>query len=662
MCGIAGIMVRRGLAAPDTADLVCMAGALRHRGPDGYGVYADDRCGLAHARLAIIDLTGGHQPLCNEDGTVWITFNGEVFNYPELRTELEASGHIFRTRSDTEVIVHAYEQWGADTWRRLNGQFALAIRDTRDDSLTLVRDRVGIAPLFYAAGTDAVVFGSECKAVFASRRVPARVDPTSLGAVFTMWSVPGPCTVFEGVRCLLPGHAVRFGPDLRARDTAYSTLRIGRRDGAPNTLEVAADELASRLERAVHLRLRADVPVGAYLSGGLDSSLISRLVRRADSSPLQTFSVRFDDPRFDEGGAQRRMAVDLGTTHHEVIATPASVRDALPDAVFHAESPLLRTAPVPMFLLSSLVRGLGMRVVLTGEGADEFLGGYDLFKEDKVRRFWARQPGSTMRAALMSRVHRYVADAAQGSMWQEFFRTGLTETHHPHYSHRLRWENTAWTMRFLSGDVRAALNDDALNDRVAAALPEGWASASPLGRAQHLEIATFMTPYLLAAQGDRAIMAHGVEGRYPYLDPDVVEFCAGLPDRLKMSGLREKITLRAAARRSLPPEVAARRKWPYRAPIAGALFGPAAPDYARELLSSGAMSQNPLIDARPASRLAARAWQASRLGEREEMALVGLLTLQIWSRRFFGSMAAPGRYEQEPLVWVDRRTVAARAK
>ena len=656
MCGIAGILAPRGGPAPEPSDLAQMAGALRHRGPDGYGVYVDDRCGLAHARLAIIDLAGGHQPLCNEDGTVWIAFNGEVFNYPELREELAASGHCFRTRSDTEVIVHAYEEWGADAWRRLNGQFALAIRDTRDDSLWLVRDRVGIAPLFYAADESGVVFGSECKAIFASGRVKPRADAASLAAVFTMWSAPGPGTVFEGVRCVMPGRAVRFAPDLRAREAAYHTLTIEPRDTG-RTLEDAADELGARLRRAVEIRLRADVPVGAYLSGGLDSSLTSRLVRMSDSSPLQTFSVRFEDARFDEGEAQRHMAADLGTTHHEIVATPQSIREALPATVEHAESPLLRTAPVPMFILSSLVRQLGMKVVLTGEGADEFLGGYDVYKEDKVRRFWARGPESRTRPALMSRVHRYVAEAGTGSMWQQFFRTGLTETQHPHYSHRLRWENTAWTLRFLSAEVRASAA--VLGERVDAALPQGWGSASTFARAQHLEIATFMTPYLLAAQGDRAIMAHGVEGRYPYLDPDVVEFAAGLPDRLKMSGLHEKLVLRAVARRVLPAAVASRRKWPYRAPIAGALFGPAAPGYARELLAPAALSDNPLVDARAAFGLAAKAWTGSRLAEREEMALVGLLTLQLWCRSFLGGFRGAVRPDSEPTVWVDRRTTPA---
>jgi asparagine synthase (glutamine-hydrolysing) len=450
----------------------------------------------------------------------------------------------------------------------------------------------------------------------------------------------------------MPGHAVRFGPDLQAREARYYTLRI-EPHGTRRTLEDAADELGARLRRAVEIRLRADVPVGAYLSGGLDSSLTCRLVRMADSSPLQTFSVRFEDARFDEGEAQRRMAADLGTTHHEIVAGPKEIREALPKTVEHAESPMLRTAPVPMFILSSLVRRLGMKVVLTGEGADEFFGGYDIFKEAKVRRFWARNPASRMRPALMSRVHRYVAEAGTGTMWQEFFRTDLLETEYAQYSHGPRWENTGWTTRFLApGGVWTSMD-------VSAALPPGWWEASAFGRAQHLEIGTFMTPYLLAAQGDRAIMAHGVEGRYPYLDPDVIEFAAALPDRLKMSGLREKLVLRAFAKRVLPPQVAGRRKWPYRAPIAGALFGAGAPDYARELLSPAALADNPLVNARAASSLAARAWAAPRLAEREEMALVGLLTLQLWCRSFLQGSTPTGTYTQDPTVWVDRRTTPA---
>ncbi len=662
MCGIAGVMVPGG-GRVDPAELRRMAGVLRHRGPDGFGLYVDDSCGLAHARLSIIDRAGGAQPLSNEDGTLWVSFNGEVFNYIELREELVGLGHVFHTRSDTEVIVHAYEQWGEGAWAKFNGQFAVALWDARERRLVLARDRVGIAPLFWARAGGAVAFASEAKALFAGGRVPCRPDARGLAAAFTLWSTPAPGSVFEGVRAVLPGTTMTFGPDGQGVARAFATLRFQPDARRFRDATEASEELERRLLGAVTLRLRADVPVGAYLSGGLDSSVIAALVRKADSSPLETFSLRFEDQRFDEGRAQQRMAGLLGTRHHEVVVGPAQIQSALERVVWHGEAPLLRTGPAPMFLLSALVREHGMRVVLTGEGADEFLGGYDIFKEAKIRRFWARRPQSLARAALLGRIHPYVANAASGSMWTEFFRRGLENTGDPLYSHRLRWDNSAWTLRFLSPAVRSALVERELESLVDAAAGEDWRDAAPLGRAQRVEVATFMTPYLLAAQGDRAVMASSVEGRYPFLDPDVIDLCLALPDSMKLCGLRDKVVLREVARRHLPEEIWRRRKWPYRAPISSSLFGRRAPDFVREMLSPEALGACPLVDPRPAAALAARALAADgELREREEMALVGLLTLQMWWRQFMqGAGIAPKASIESTLigrpdVMVDRRS------
>ncbi len=661
MCGIAGVMVPGG-GPVDPSELRRMVGVLRHRGPDGIGLYVDDQCGLAHARLSIIDRAGGAQPLTGEDGTIWVSFNGEIFNYIELREELSRLGHSFHSRSDTEVIVHAYEQWGEEAWARFNGQFAIALWDSRRCLLALARDRVGIAPLFWSQAGGAIVFASEAKALFAGGRVACRPDARGLAAAFTFWSTPAPQSVFEGVRAVLPGTSLVFGADGRPRTRAFASLRFAPDAGRFRDVREASEELERRLSRAVTLRLRADVPVGAYLSGGLDSSVIAALVRKADSSPLETFSLRFEDQRFDEGSAQRRMAALLGTRHHEVVVGPAQIQDALQRVVWHAEAPLLRTGPAPMFLLSALVRQHGMRVVLTGEGADEFLGGYDIFKEAKIRRFWARRAGSAWRASLLSRVHPYVANAASGTMWQEFFRRGLERTDDPLYSHRLRWDNTAWALRFLAPEVRGALDGPALETLVTNAAGDHWLDSTPLGRAQGVEVATFMTPYLLAAQGDRAVMSSSVEGRYPFLDPDVIEMCLALPDSMKLCGLRDKVVLRELARRHLPEEVWQRRKWPYRAPISSSLFGPSAPAFVRESLSPGALAACPLIDAKPAAALAGRAMAATgELREREEMALVGLLTLQVWWSRFCGGAGNAGTSEIESSligptdVFVDRR-------
>jgi asparagine synthase (glutamine-hydrolysing) len=292
-------------------DLRRMIAMLGHRGPDGYGLYRDDRVGLAHARLSIIDLARGFQPIHNEDETIWLSFNGEIFNYIELRRELAGLGHRFYTDGDSEVIVHAYEHYGSRAWTMFNGQFAFALWDARQELLWLVRDRVGILPLHYARAGKRVLFGSEAKALFACADLDPEIDPDGLAEVFTRWSATPPTTVFAGVRTVRPGTAVCIDRDLAERTQRYwepdFTEHASLRD---LTLDEAADRLGERLSDAVGLRLRADVPVGAYLSGGLDSSVIGSLVRTLDRSPLQTFAVRFADPRFDETAEQRRVARD----------------------------------------------------------------------------------------------------------------------------------------------------------------------------------------------------------------------------------------------------------------------------------------------------------------------------------------------------------------
>jgi len=649
-----------------------MAAMLRHRGPDGYGLYRDDHVGLAHTRLSIIDISGGSQPIHNEDETVWVVFNGEIFNYVELRKELESAGHRFYTQCDTEVIVHAYEQFGDGAWSVFNGQFALALWDCRVRRLWLVRDRLGILPLQYARVGDRILFASEAKAIFASGHLSPEPDGPALVDVFTRWSAVGATTVFKGVCTVPPGTAVCL--DEHRRETRMTYWRPDFSESAEMrslSVDDVADALEERLTRAVALRLRADVPVGAYLSGGLDSSVIGRLIHRADSSPLQTFAIRFEDPAFDETVQQRRMAGLLGTQHHEILCGAAELCEALPDVIWHCESPLVRTAPAPLFLLSGLVQNNGMKVVLTGEGADEFLAGYDIFKEDRVRRFWARQPDSDVRPSLLSRLYPDVglARQRQNRMWQQFFGRGLTELDDPFYSHRIRWENTSWALAVLSPQLRNGKNLAERNASLEGLMPAGWQSWRALARAQMVEIATFLSPYLLCYQGDRVAMAHGVEVRYPFLDPDVVDFCARLPGRFKLRGLVDKVVLRRLASRSLPADIWRRPKKPYRAPMTRPFFGERPPAYVDELLSPRALAETGVADCGAAGRLVEKARrQGGRMsGEREEMALVGLLTLQLWARLFFsgfGGRAAEARRRLDacaPQVLVDRSETAARA-
>jgi asparagine synthase (glutamine-hydrolysing) len=663
MCGLAGIFSPRSSAPPRPEELRRAAAALRHRGPDAWGTFIDHRCGLAHARLALLDLAAGDQPLSGEDARVWVAFNGEIYNHDDLRRQLLRAGHHFATGSDTEVIVHAYEQWGPDAWPRLQGQFAVALYDARvpgDERLVLARDRLGICPLHTAcAPAGGLVFASEIKALFAMGRVQPRIDPRGLAAAWALWSTPAPATVFESVEQLPPGSTLTIDAEARIDRARFWSARASRT--GPASTDDAARELAHRLTSAVETRLRADVPVGVYVSGGLDSSVIAALAQRAGSAPIETFSIRFDDARYDEGPAQHRVATLLGTRHHELTASPADIAGALEDAVFAAESPLSRLGPVPMLLLSRLVRRTGFKAVLTGEGADELFTGYDLFKEAKVRRFWSRSPESPARPALLARVHAYVAaDPSQAAMWRDYFRVGLDALADPLASHRPRWATGLWTTRFLHPDIRAGGLPASLDPLVLAA-----ANVDPAGdlldRAAAIERAAFLSSYLLAAQGDRVTLASAVEARYPFLDERVVDLALSLAPRHRLCGLTDKVVLRRLAAAFLPPDVRTRRKFPFRAPIASTLFGPSAPDWVRERLDARAVRDAGLLDPGPAAALAARAFAPSRLSEREEMAATAALTTQVLHARL---IADAGWIDQRlrtlertpPSVAVDRRS------
>lgn len=657
MCGIAGVLAAPAARPADAEELARMAAMLRHRGPDGWGFCRAGPVGLAHTRLAIVGLEDGDQPLANEDGSIWISGNGEVFNHPELRAELTARGHRFRTGSDTEAIIHAYEEWGPEAWRRLNGQFAFALWDGRRRRLWLVRDRLGILPLHYAWTRGAVVFASEAKALFAGGRLQPAFDPAGLAQVFTRWSATAPATVFAGVRSVRPGAALAIDADLSAEETVYWRPRL---QAGPEQRGLwptqAAEALEEALAEAVDLRLRADVPVGCYVSGGLDSSVITALAAQARPHRLDSFAVRFANAAFDETPEQREMARLAGTNHHEVLCDGATIAEVLAGVVWHCETPLLRTAPVPLFLLSRLVRESGRKVVLTGEGADELLAGYNIFKEVQIRRFWARQPDSRLRPRLLGRLYPYVGDgrAQDGEVWRRFFGQGLDAAADPFFSHLIRWRNTAWSARFLAPDIAGALKPESMMAGLEEAMPPGWHDWEPLARAQALEMATFLSGYLLSCQGDRVAMAHGVEVRYPFLDPEVVELCNALPARAKLIGLRDKLALRRLAARRLPPSIAARPKKPYRAPAAPALFGAGAPEWMAEILGDDALARFGVVAVQPAHRLIdkGRRQQGRMGGEREEMALVGVLTLQLLARQFLEDFPARAAAAREQLARV----------
>ncbi|WP_306599331.1 asparagine synthase (glutamine-hydrolyzing) [Geothrix sp. 21YS21S-2] len=629
MCGVVGFCGLGASAPAEASVLRAMLGTIRHRGPDQFGIYLDGRTGLGNARLSIIDLSTGQQPISNEDGTLWIVFNGEIFNHPELREELEALGHRYATSCDTETVLHAYEEYGPRCLSKFNGQFAIAIWDTVKRTLFLARDRLGVRPLFYAEAGGSLVFGSEIKAVLAHPAVAAEADPAALDEIFTYWSTLSPRTFFKGVRELPPGNfmLVRDG---RVAIEPWWELTFPE-PGPVRSVEDCAAELRELLIDATRLRLRADVPVGAYLSGGLDSSTITAIIRTFTTNPLETFSIAFDDPAFDESGFQASMAKSLGTNHHVVRASHADIGRIFPEVVWHAETPLMRTSPAPMFLLSGLVRRKNFKVVLTGEGADEFMAGYDLFKEAKIRRFWAARPDSKMRQDLFSRIYPWIAGLTKGNAnyASAFFGMGLSETDARDYSHAIRWRTTSRAKRFFS----AGFLERAGGTR-GPAYPDGFDGWDPLHQAQYLEISIFLSQYLLSSQSDRMAMGHSVEGRFPFLDYRMVEFCNRLPPALKLQGLTEKFLLKEVSREWLPPEITDRPKQPFRAPIQRAFFGDSAPDYMEELLSPAAVADTGYFNPRAVEHLVTKLKQGHAHSETDDMALAGIISTQLLHRQF----------------------------
>lgn len=641
MCGIAGVYDRTRRTEADETELRRMLAALRHRGPDEFGVLLDREAGLGSARLSIIDLSGGGQPISNEDETLWIVFNGEVFNYIELRAELEALGHRFKTRTDTEVVLHLFQRYGPRCLERLNGQFAIAIWDSARRRLFLGRDRLGVRPLFYTeTAGGALLFASEIKSILSDRRARAEIDPEVVRQIFLFWAPTSPHTAFRGIVELPPGHFLLSDADgTRVGSYWENGFPDEASPAAPRRFEEVVEEFRSLLTDACRIRLRADVPVGAYLSGGLDSSAIAAIIKRGATARLSTFSIAFDDAQFDESSFQREMAAHLGTEHHVVKATYEDIGRVFPQVVWHAEAPMMRTAPAPMFLLSRLVRERGFKVVLTGEGADEFLAGYDIFKEDKVRRFWSRGPRASGRSSLLKRLYPDIGGLGQShhETLAAFFGEGLADTGSPLYSHAVRWRNNLRTWRFLSGEAAPQPHFD----RLAAGLPDGFRRWGHLARAQHLEISIFLSHYLLSSQGDRMGMANSIEGRFPFLDVRLTEFCNRLDPRLKLRGLKEKRLLKAAAGPWLPDIISRRPKRPYRAPIHRSFFHPGAPEYVRDLLGPRALADSGLFRPGAVAGLTAKIDGGARLGETDDMAVAGIVSTQLLHHLFVKNPPRP---------------------
>lgn len=576
MCGICGIIDRR--ETPDRELLEAMMGSLTHRGPDSGGCYLDSIAALGHTRLAIIDLVTGAQPLANEDESIWITFNGEIFNYIELRDELVSKGYAFHTKSDTETILHAWEEWGTGCFSRFNGQWALAIWDRNKKELILSRDRYGIRPLYYTSAGSRFLFASEIKALFCDRTLTRAFDPEGIAEIFTFWSTVAPRTAYRGISEIPPGC---FGilKDGVLSCTSYWSASFPAESevsGLPSKefMESSTEECKNLLIDAARIRFtRSDVPVGAYLSGGIDSSVTAAILARYTDTKLHTYSLRFQDAEFDEGRYQREMAERLGTEHRDVVVSGRDIGAVFPEVIRHTERPILRTAPAPLFLLSRLVSSSGYKVVVTGEGSDEVLAGYDIFREARLRRFIAENPQSPKINEYLELLYPWMerTPGKTPAFARAFFSQTL-DLEDPFLSHRPRWNSTAAIQQMFSPEFKALLGEFDPAEDLKRNLPEGFNTWPDLCRDQWLEYTTLLAGYILSAQGDRMLMANSVEGRFPFLDHRLGEFANHLPPEMKLRGYTEKYILKKAFADMIPPSVLDRPKQPYRAPDVQSFF------------------------------------------------------------------------------------------
>ncbi|MBN1817375.1 MAG: asparagine synthase (glutamine-hydrolyzing) [Sedimentisphaerales bacterium] len=655
MCGIAGLC---RLSSPRPIDLDClqkMVAVQRHRGPDETGFYLDDWIGLGHVRLSIIDLAGGSQPIHNEDGSLWIIYNGEVFNYPDLREDLLSRGHRFYTTSDTEVILHLYEEKGPQCLEDLNGQFGLAVWDAKKRELFLARDRIGIRPVHYAVVDGQLAFSSEIKALFQISHLARRIDPIAMDQIFTFWTTLPGRTAFEGVHELPAGHYMLVRNGQLHVHRYWDIPLYPRQDWINAPIEEIIEEIDALLTDAIRIRLRADVPVGCYLSGGLDSSGITSRVARRFNNRVKSFGIRFEHPDFDEGEYQNRMVDYLGVDHREIYATNEQIARSFPDVIRHGEKPILRTAPTPLFLLSRLVNESGFKVVLTGEGADEFFGGYNIFRETKVRRFWARQPDSESRPKLLNRLYPYIfKDARLETTLQSFFSRSLYKTESPLFSHLVRWENTSRIKALFSAHLKSQIGDYSADEELCQTLPVDLGRCDPLSKAQYLEAKIFLSNYLLSSQGDRVAMAHSLEIRLPYLDRRLMELMMRVPPRWKILGLDEKHILKRVLADDLPEAVLQRPKHPYRAPIRESLFAGGQSE-SRELLSEDLLHKAGLFDPNKVRLLLQKTERSGPLSEMDNMALVGLVSSQLLWSQFVDGSPAPDTEVARTSVFMDAR-------
>ncbi len=568
MCGVTAIWDINSIDRDKRERIVKMTNALAHRGPNSKGAYVSPTCALGHARLSIIDIASGQQPFSIAGYTM--VFNGEIYNYIELKDQLTARGHVFMTASDTEVALRCYMEYGADCFAKFNGEWAIIIYDKVRTRLIVARDRYGIRPLFTTQDHHGVAyFSSEIKSFDYIEGFSRQYDQQALIEHGMLWNTIGETTVYKGVQSLSAGHYRVYENSDHFTDHLY--YEIGESLGMrPEPSFSDASELTrSLLKDAIRLRLRTEVPYGVYLSGGIDSCIIAGLVKELAPSGFSTYSVAFDNKSFDESSYQSLMVDRLQSHHHQVVIDNSAIEDNLQRVVRHVERPLFRTAPVPMYHLARAAASDGIKVVLTGEAADEIFCGYDTFKEAKLLEFWGKDIASEIRPHLIKRLYPHLAHYGSGKQYgmMKMYYQGMVKKVDPLFgAMAIRMHNNEAVLGLMNGDFIGGYSLDATREKMKSVLPKNWEKFSILQKTSFREMKTLLEGYLLSSQGDRMTMANGVEGRYPFLDHRVVEHAISLPDRYKMPGFNQKYILKKAFSDLVPHAIVNRPKQPYQAP------------------------------------------------------------------------------------------------
>jgi asparagine synthase (glutamine-hydrolysing) len=633
MCGIAGALDLTGTREFSAQRLLAMTGAIAHRGPDDEQVHCEPGVALGARRLSIVDLAGGRQPIGNEAGDVWVAFNGELFEYPELRQDLLARGHRLATRCDTEAWVHLYEDQGEAMFERARGQFAVSLWDRGNRTLILGRDRVGICPLYYAERDGWLLWGSEVKALLASGLVKARPDLKGIDHIFSFFCAGTRRSFFAGVKSLPPGHFLRV-KDGRIELKKYWDLDFPDA-GQERRLENPAplvDELEALLRQSVERRLRGDVPVVSYISGGLDSTVVLGLSSRHRGEAVPSFTIGLDRAGPDERTASTESAQVLGSELTTVMMDRARIAETYPDLVRAAEGPVLDTSCAALLQLAAAVHQQGYKVALTGEGADEALAGYVWYKTQKVRD----AVGSRIGHAIPRLFRRLLLDSLGGGSERrpaELAVRGVRPAQQDLYE--------------LIGQARPVLYSRSMWDRLDGHDPYGDLDITndritrwhPLNQSLYVGYKVMLAGLLMISKGDRIAMNSSVETRYPFLDDDVISFCASIAPEYKLRGMNEKWLLRQVAAKTLPPQIANRRKTMFRASLSGSFLGPDRPAWVDQLLSPESLRATGFFDPKGVARQ--RAWQTwlPTITPRRfiyDLGLTCVVSTQLWHHIYCG--------------------------